>query len=98
MERPVRFSVEARTQLAELEEYLADRFYPRNAERYVLRIAQACFSLGNAPHRGTSREDLGHGVRVVGFERRVSIYFRVKVDEIVIAGIFYGGEQTKSLD
>jgi toxin ParE1/3/4 len=93
----VTFSAEAQADLVELEEYLSERFYPRNAERYVHRIAQACFALAHAPHRGTSREDLGFGVRVIGFERRLSIYFRVRSDEIIIAGIFYGGETPKNL-
>jgi toxin ParE1/3/4 len=68
------FSSAAQSQLEELEDYLALRFYPGNAERYVERIATACISLGLAPHRGTQREDLGTGVRMIGFESRVAIY------------------------
>jgi hypothetical protein len=34
---------------------------------------------------------------MVGFERRVPIYFRVKADEVVIEGIFCGGETPREL-
>jgi toxin ParE1/3/4 len=94
----VTFSPEAEADLADLEAYLAYRFYPGNAERFVARIAEACVALGHAPYRGSSREDLGTGVRVVGFERRASIYFRVTKDQIRIEGVFYRGELPRSFD
>jgi len=94
---PVAFSPTAEKQLEELERYLADRFFPKNAERYITRITKACLNLGLAPHRGTSREDLGPGVRVTGFERRVSIYFKVQPDRVTIVGIFYAGQPPRNL-
>jgi len=89
----VTFSVEAEIQLAELEDYLAERFYPRNAERFIARITKTCLALGKGPWQGTNRDDLGPNVRCIGFERRVAIYFQIRGDEVKIAGIFYGGEQ-----
>ena len=91
MPHQVAFSEEAELQLQKLEEYLAERFYPANAERYVQRLIEACHSLGAAPYRGTRREDLAPGVRMTGFERRVTIYFKVIEDQVVILGIAYGG-------
>ena len=87
----VAFSKEADGQLQELEQYLAERFYPANAEQYVRRLTEACLSLGIAPHRGTARNDLARGMRTIGFERRVTIYFKVMDRQVVIIGIFYGG-------
>jgi toxin ParE1/3/4 len=91
MEYEVVFSEEAQAQLQELEVYLAGRFYPGNAERYIERLVDECESLAGAPQRGTRREELGAGIRSTGFERRVTIYFRVLVGRVVILGIFYGG-------
>ena len=43
------------------------------------------------PERGRQRDDLRPGLRIVGFERRVSIAFHVSPDTLVIDRIFYGG-------
>jgi toxin ParE1/3/4 len=86
------FSPEAAAQLECLEEYLASRFYPGNAARYVERIVAACRGLGLAPNRGIRRDDLGEGIRLLGFETRVAIYFRITDKQVVILGIHYGGQ------
>jgi toxin ParE1/3/4 len=88
MEYEVVFSEEAQGQLQELEEYLSERFYPGNAERYIERLVDECASLAVAPHRGRRRDDLGEGIRSTGFERRATIYFRVLERRVVILGIF----------
>jgi toxin ParE1/3/4 len=36
-------------------------------------------------------DDLAPGLRVTGFERRVTILFTVTVEEVVILRVFYGG-------
>jgi len=91
MDYQVAFSPEAEMQLQELETYLAERFSPANAERYIERVIRACASLSTAPHRGTQRDDVGDGVRTIGFERRATIYFKVLRQQVLILGIFYGG-------
>jgi len=91
------FSPEAQNQIDELHAYLADRFYPGNADRYVARLIKTCSSLGLAPHRGARREDLGAGVRMIGFEHRIDIYFRVTEAQVIIAGVLYGGQMPTSL-
>jgi toxin ParE1/3/4 len=42
------------------------------------------------PERGTLREDLGPGLRTLGFEGRVTIAFRILPDRVQIVRIFYG--------
>ena len=41
--------------------------------------------------RGMVRDDLLPGLRVTGFERRVTIAFVVTEAAVLIEGIFYGG-------
>ncbi len=53
--------------------------------------------LGLAPHRGARREDLGAGVRMIGFQHRIDIYFRVTEAQAIIAGVLYGGQMPTSL-
>ena len=48
-------------------------------------------SLATFPQRGTKRDDLAPGIRIIGFERRATIAFRVEDDTVRIVRIFYGG-------
>jgi len=87
----VLFTPEAKSDLLELYEYIAERGGPERAIAYVERIEKACLSLRAIPERGTLREDLRSGLRVMGFERRAMIAFRVKAGDIAILRILYGG-------
>ncbi len=89
------FSAEAEMQLQQIETYLAGRFYPANVERFIESLAQACVSLGIAPHRGTKRDDLIPGLRTIGFEHRVTIYFKLVENEVLIVSVLYGGRTFK---
>lgn len=52
----------------------------------------ACRAQDTFPMRGSSRQDLGAGIRTVGFERRATIAFRVLADEVEILRVFHGGQ------
>ncbi|MGA1801057.1 hypothetical protein [Rhizobium sp. HT1-10] len=47
--------------------------------------------MGDLPFSGVSREDLAAGIRVVVFERRVVILYRVEDDAVLITNIISGG-------
>jgi toxin ParE1/3/4 len=93
--KQVVYSPQATSQLEDLEAYLANRFYPDSAERFVRRIKQACDSLGLFPERGKDRSDLARGVRMIAFERRATIYFEIMQDRVTILTISYGGRLPK---
>ncbi|RUU82581.1 MAG: type II toxin-antitoxin system RelE/ParE family toxin [Mesorhizobium sp.] len=61
------------------------------AIRYIERNEAYCQGLDYASKRGTRRDDLRPGLRVVGFERRVTVTFTVESDQVVIFRVFYGG-------
>lgn len=42
--------------------------------------------------RGAQRDDIRTGLRVFGFQRRVSIAFEVGTERVTILGIYYGGQ------
>lgn len=91
MKLQVVFTPEARADLFELYEYIAERGSPDRALAYIERIEKACLSLRTLPGRGTLREDVRPGLRVMGFERRVLIAFRVNSKSIAILRILYAG-------
>jgi toxin ParE1/3/4 len=89
--RRVVFSPEARDDLLELYDYIAERSGTARAFSYTERIHQYCAGFSLAPERGSKMDDLRPGLRVVGFERRVTIAFHVIHDAVVIDRILYGG-------
>ncbi|MFE0753304.1 type II toxin-antitoxin system RelE/ParE family toxin [Inquilinus sp. NPDC058860] len=64
---------------------------PVTAMRFVERIETYCRGFDYASKRGTLRNDLRPGLRIVGFERRVTVAFAVEADDVVIFRLFYGG-------
>jgi toxin ParE1/3/4 len=85
------FTPEAQNDLLDLYEYIADRDGPGRALGYITRIEKTCMSLSSLPERGTARDDLRPGLRVIGFEHRVLIAFQVRSDSVAILRILYGG-------
>ena len=65
--------------------------------KYIRRIRDYCVGFGQFPHRGTARDDLRPGLRLIGFERRVTIAFTVTDDTVLIVRIFYGGRDVAAL-
>jgi plasmid stabilization system protein ParE len=49
------------------------------------------------PERGTRRDDVFPGLRVLGYRRRVSVTFTVEPEGVVIQGVFYGGQDFEAL-
>jgi len=92
MERyKIRFLATAESDLLSLYDYIAEQSGLDVAGHYIDRIETACFSLEHSPERGTRRDDIRPGLRTIGFERRVTIVFRVHGTYVVIVRIFYGG-------
>jgi toxin ParE1/3/4 len=85
------FTPEARDDLSELCDHIAQHGSPARALSYIARIEKACMSLQTLPHRGTLREDVRPGLRLIGFEHRTLIAFRVKGRSVAILRILYGG-------
>jgi toxin ParE1/3/4 len=55
------------------------------------RLIAACVRLEDLPNRGAPRDEILPGLRILGFERRVAIAYRV-ADSIEILRVFYGGQ------
>ena len=86
---------EARDDLRELFDYIAEHDGPQRAMTYIGRIERACMSLQTLPNRGRLREDIRPGLRVMGFERRALIAFRVGSSTVAILRILYGGRSVE---
>jgi len=85
------FAAEAQADLLELYEYIAERSGDIRALAYIARLEQWCASFDTFPQRGTPRDDIRPGLRITGFERRISVAFTVEDDVVTILRILYGG-------
>lgn len=89
--RRVTYEPEARSDLDWIYDTVAAASSPTTADNYDRRIRDFCERLELASERGTQRDDIRPGLRIVGFERRVTIAFTVDDDAVRILRIFYGG-------
>ncbi len=90
------FLPRARQQLIEISDYIEAEASLAVAQNFVGDIVGYCNSFDLFPQRGTARDDLYPGLRLVGFRRRVSIAFAIEDDTVVIIGVFYGGQDYES--
>ncbi len=75
-----------------LYDWIAERASPDTALGYIDRLEHYIRGFDYASERGTSRNDIREGLRTVGFERRVTIAFNVTAQEVIVLGLFYGGQ------
>jgi toxin ParE1/3/4 len=93
----IRFRPQAEADLIALDDFIADKSGMAVARAYLDRIEAACLALETFPRRGSSRDDILPGLRLVGFERRAVIAFRIKAAQVLILRIFYGGRDVERL-
>lgn len=90
--RVVELSEDARTDLLALYDWIAVAASPAIAVSYIERLETYVLGFDLASERGHLREDIRPGLRIVGFENRITIAFFVEDDRVVILRIFYGGQ------
>jgi toxin ParE1/3/4 len=91
-QREVVFSLEAIDDLNRLYDWIASVAGSTVALQYIGRIETFCTRRDLASERGVLRKDIRPGLRVVGFERRLTVTFSVEADIVTIYRLFYGGQ------
>ncbi len=90
-ERRVVFAPEAGDDLAGLYDWIAEQASPSTAMAYLLRVETFCRRLSIGSERGHIRPDIRPGLRIIGFERRLTIAFVVREDDVTVLRIFAAG-------
>jgi plasmid stabilization system protein ParE len=94
----VRLTAEAEADVAWIYRFVRRKSASSEVARnYVGRIRTFLKEFETFPERGTVR-DIRDGMRIVGFERRVSIAFVVESGEVVVLRILYAGQQFRTDD
>jgi toxin ParE1/3/4 len=89
--RVVVYTLDAGDDLDRIYNIVAEASSATTADRYDSRIRAFCERLDYGSERGTRRDDVRPDLRVVGFERRVTVAFTVEPERVVILRVFYGG-------
>jgi toxin ParE1/3/4 len=89
------FRPKAEDDLLAKYEFIA-RDSPVRAIEFVRRLRSLCVSLETMPERGALRDDFAPGVRILVFEQRVTVAYRLRNGEIQIIRLFYAGRNTPS--
>jgi toxin ParE1/3/4 len=91
--RSVRLTQAAERDLKDIFVFVSDQASADVARGYVRRILDHLAGFDLFPERGTLRSEIRPGLRIVGFERRISIAFIVEEKEVVILRLLYAGRQ-----
>jgi toxin ParE1/3/4 len=84
---------QAKADLRNLNDWISEKASPAVADGYEERLLAFISRLRHFPERGDRRDDVSPSLRVIGFERRVSIAFEVTAEAVVILRILYAGRQ-----
>lgn len=95
---PVRLRAQAHQDIKNIFDWIvSESNYPSIAEKLANRIYDICETLGEFPMKGRARDDLKQGARILAFERKAVIVYRVMPDEVEVLNIFYGGRDWEAI-
>ena len=61
------------------------------------RLRAARRGLAEFPRRGSPRDDVREGMRTIPFRRRATITYSVVGEDVIVDGVFYGGQDFSAL-
>lgn len=92
MNRKVVFAEKAIFDLENRFDYLLPLAGEKTATAFIEGIRAYCLGFDIFPERGTQRDDLGQGLRLVGYKHDASIAFIVTDSEVTILRVFMRGQ------
>lgn len=93
----VQFADAAIADLASIFEYLLIQAGERVARDFVGRLEAACLDLDTFPERGTVRDEVLPGLRLIGYRRQASIAFVVTGTDVIILRVLRSGQDVNAM-
>ena len=89
------FSRRALTDLDAIYDWIVENAGRKTADRYTERLRSFCLRLTHYPMRSEVRDDILPGVRLIGFEKSITLVFVVDEDgdEVRILRLLYRGQR-----
>ena len=97
MKRRVVLSPRAEQHVTAIYDYIFEQSGELRADTVIGRLLDACHELDTFPLRGTQRDDIREGLRVMGVRRQATIAFIVEAERVVIHGILGRGQDVNRL-
>ncbi|ELI7923491.1 type II toxin-antitoxin system RelE/ParE family toxin [Yersinia enterocolitica] len=92
MDYRVTFTPEAEQQIVDLHRYITEQSSQIVADGFIDALLEYLEGFSTFPERGNKRDDIRPGLRVTHFRHRTVIAFAVDGDCVLIAGVYYGGQ------
>lgn len=92
IKRTVVLAPAALTDLALLRDWIAEAASRTTAESYLERVETFLMGFDIASERGTQRNDIRPGLRIVGYQRRLTIAFVTGAKTVTILRVFHRGQ------
>jgi plasmid stabilization system protein ParE len=92
----VRLSDQATADLGRIFEDILPAACEHIARDFVGRLYEACLKLDTFPERGTRRDEVRLGLRIIGYRRQASIAFVVGETDVYILRVFRRGEDVEA--
>jgi toxin ParE1/3/4 len=89
--RTVVFAPEAQNDLSQIYDWIEKASSSSAALSFIERVEAYCLAFDLAAERGMRRDDIRPGLRVVGFERTLTLAFSTDDDTITFLRIFHAG-------
>lgn len=86
------FTPEAEEQIVNLHRYITEQAGQSVADGYTDSLIDYLDGFCIFPERGNKRDDIRLGLRVTHFRHKTVIAFAVDGEQVIIAGIFHGGQ------
>jgi toxin ParE1/3/4 len=86
---------DARRDLINLYDWIADQANSDTAFSYTSRIESHAAKLAEFPRIGTPRDDLAAGMRTITYRRRTVIAYQIVGDDVEVLRIFHGGRELR---
>jgi toxin ParE1/3/4 len=96
--REIVYAPEFEEDIYKLFDFIVARTNTQTALNYISRIETFCNGLELASERGTLRNDIRTGLRIIGFERRAVVAFTVEEYRVVVLRFFSGGKNWEAIE
>jgi len=95
--RKVIYDADANADFFNLFNWIARSASARTAATFMARLEARISRLDLAAERGTARDDIEPGLRIVPIDERVLVAIKVYDAEVVVLRVFYGGQDWEAV-